>query len=198
MWLSLAVFLDPRFKLRYLDHCFTQAFRSGAKMCILEVRGKIFELFLQYSCNVDQQSGELLNHRSNNLQMDRHGNDSLHGTDQNDIGQGAHGEFRELTSYIEGELYPQNDQFDILKWWKDNASTYPTLARLARDILAIPGSAVSAESAFDKTDERVSLFNQKMSPKIVEALICTQDWIKSSGTVQLYTSNHSTCSEPII
>nr|XP_015649132.1 zinc finger BED domain-containing protein RICESLEEPER 1-like [Oryza sativa Japonica Group]XP_015649133.1 zinc finger BED domain-containing protein RICESLEEPER 1-like [Oryza sativa Japonica Group] len=183
VWLSLAVFLDPRFKLRYLEQCFTQVSSSGcAKLFVLEVRAKIYELFLQYSCNVDWQTGELLNHRSNDLQMDRHGNDSLHGTDKNDIEQGSNGEFRELTSYIEGELYPQNDQFDILKWWKDNASTYPTLARLARDILAIPGSAVSAEYAFNKTGERVILFNQKMSPEIVEALICTQDWIKSSET----------------
>mgnify|MGYP003702351897 CR=1 FL=1 len=198
VWLSLAVVLDPRFKLRYLEQCFKQAFGTGAKLCILEVRGKIYELFLQYSCNADQQSGELVNHWNNDLQMDRDGNDSLHGTDQNDIGQSALGEFRELTLYLEGGLCPQNEQFDILKWWKDNALTYPTLARLARDILAIPGSAVSAESAFDETDERVSLFNRKLSPEIVEALICTQDWIKSSGTVQLYTSYHSTCSEPSI
>ncbi|KAF0897817.1 hypothetical protein E2562_000523, partial [Oryza meyeriana var. granulata] len=180
LWMSLAVFLDPRFKLRYVEHCFKQAFGTGAKLCILEVRGKIYELFLQYSCNVDKHSGELLNQWNNDLQMDRHDNDSLHGTDQIDIGQSVLGEFRELTSYLEGELYPRNDKFDILKWWKDNAATYPTLARLARDILAIPGSAVSAESAFDESDERVSLFNRKLSPEIVEALICTQDWIKSS------------------
>jgi len=59
---------------------------------------------------------------------------------------------------------------------------YPTLALLARDILSIPACVVSSESAFDETDERVSLFNRKLSPEVVEALICTQDWLKSSET----------------
>ena len=32
------------------------------------------------------------------------------------------------------------DEFDILQWWKLNAPKYPTLARLTRDVLAVPVS----------------------------------------------------------
>ena len=127
--------------------------------------------------------------RTNDLQLDTHGTIPVHDASQNYIEQAALEEPGEVIRYLEGELIPQNANFDILKWWKENASTYPALARLARDILAIPGSAVSAESAFDEADERASLFNRKLSPELVEALICTQDWIKSSGTYKHNSSS---------
>jgi hypothetical protein len=164
VWLCLAVVLDPRYKIRFLDRSLKEAFGSDAKKYMLEVRGKICELFFRYSIQVDQQGGECSNDSNSNTDVP------------------VHEGLRELNSYLEGECVPENVPFDILKWWKGNASTYPTLALLARDILRIPACVVSAESAFDETDERVSLFNRKLSPEVVEALICTQDWIKSSGT----------------
>lgn len=182
LWLSLAVVLDPRFKIRFLVVCFKEAFGSHAKRYILEVRGKLYELFLQYSYHVDQKNCQNFNQINNDLQLDTHGSTAVHGTNQNYIEQAAHEELGEVIGYLERELIPQNTSFDILKWWKENTSMYPTLSRLACDILAIPGSAVSAESAFDENDEWASLFNRKLSPELVEALICTQDWIKSSGT----------------
>jgi hypothetical protein len=189
LWLSLAVVLDPRYKIRFLVVCFKEAFRSHAKRYISEVQGKLYELFLQYSCHVDQQNDESFDQRTNDLQLDTHGSIPVHDASQNYIEQAAHEELGEVIRYLEGELIPQNANFNILKWWKENASIYPTLARLARDVLAIPGSAVSAESAFDETDERTSLFNRKLSPELVEALICTQDWIKSSGTYKHNSSS---------
>jgi hAT family C-terminal dimerisation region len=41
-----------------------------------------------------------------------------------------------------------DDDFDILAWWKLKASKYPVLARLTRDILAVPISTVASESTF--------------------------------------------------
>jgi hAT family C-terminal dimerisation region len=35
-----------------------------------------------------------------------------------------------------------DDEFDILAWWKLKAPKYPILARLIRDILAVPISTV--------------------------------------------------------
>jgi len=183
LWLSLAVVLDPRYKFRFLLVCFKEAFGSHAKRYIFEVRGKLYELFLQYSCHVDQQNSDSFDQRTNDLQLDTHDSTPVHAASQNFIEQAAHEELGEVIRYLEAELIPQNANFDILKWWKENALTYPALARLACDILAIPGSAVSAESAFDETDERVGLFNLKLSPELVEALVCTQDWIKSSEII---------------
>ena len=54
----------------------------------------------------------------------------------------------ELDQYLENDLMPRIVDFDILAWWKSNGPKYPTLQRIARDILAIPESTVALESSF--------------------------------------------------
>jgi len=61
LWLSLAVVLDPRYKIRFLDRSFKEAFGSNANKYMLEVRAKICELFFRYSIHADQQGGECSN-----------------------------------------------------------------------------------------------------------------------------------------
>lgn len=43
---------------------------------------------------------------------------------------------------------PINTGFDILSWWKTNTVKYPTLEKIAHNILVIPVSTVVSESAF--------------------------------------------------
>lgn len=38
--------------------------------------------------------------------------------------------------------------FDMLNWWKVNSTKYPTLAEIAKDVLAMPLSTVASQSAF--------------------------------------------------
>jgi hypothetical protein len=69
--------------------------------------------------------------------------------------------------------------FDILNWWKVNAPKYHTLAEIARDVLAIPISTIASESAFSNGGRALDTFRSSLSPLIVEALICTQYWLKN-------------------
>ncbi|TXG48552.1 hypothetical protein EZV62_024427 [Acer yangbiense] len=80
----------------------------------------------------------------------------------------------ELEYYLEEPVIPRVENFDILTWWKVNASKYPTLHCIARDILAIPVSTVASESAFSTGGRCVSPHRSKLHPKIVEALMCAQ------------------------
>jgi hypothetical protein len=41
-----------------------------------------------------------------------------------------------------------DDAFSILSWWHDHKRTYPVLSILAKDILIVPVSTISSESAF--------------------------------------------------
>ncbi|XP_015648158.1 zinc finger BED domain-containing protein RICESLEEPER 2-like isoform X2 [Oryza sativa Japonica Group] len=179
LWLSIAVVLDPRYKLGFIELCFRQAFSHVAGMYFSEVRAKLHELYIQYSY-VNEQSKEILDHKNNcsDIQISA----PLHNKGQNSTtAQAAVEEFKELYEYLGGGLCTQDDSFDILKWWRGNSSAYPTLAMMARDILAIPGCAVSTESAFDQCDQRAELFDGKLRPETTEALICAQSWIKSSA-----------------
>ena len=71
----------------------------------------------------------------------------------------------------------------ILQWWKVNSSRFPVLSRLARDVLAVPKSRVTTEFSF-RTDGRVlDEFRSSLTPFILQALICTQDWMQRSAPV---------------
>jgi hypothetical protein len=85
----------------------------------------------------------------------------------------------ELDRYSLDECEKTIKDFDILGWWKVNASKYPILAEITRDVFAIPISTVASESAFSTGGRVLDCFRSSLSPLTVEALICTQNWIKN-------------------
>ena len=74
---------------------------------------------------------------------------------------------------------------DILDLWKLNASNYPILSKMARDIFAIHISTVASESAFSTSGRILDAFRSSLSPKTVEALVCSQNWLKKDHTINL-------------
>ena len=86
----------------------------------------------------------------------------------------------ELDNYLDDDVLSdmRDKQFDILAWWKSNTTIYPILSRMARDILVIPVSTVSSESAFCTGDRVVDQYQSSLSSSTVKALVCTQDWLR--------------------
>ena len=64
-------------------------------------------------------------------------------------------------------------------------SRYPTLSKIARDILAIPVSTVGSGSAFSTSGGFVSPHHRKLDPNTLEALMCSQSWLLG-GVNQLH------------
>ncbi|KAL2901420.1 LINE-1 reverse transcriptase-like protein [Bienertia sinuspersici] len=60
----------------------------------------------------------------------------------------------DVDSYLNLPFVVDHDGFDILEYWKAQSVSYPTLALMARDILAIPITFVASESAFSAGDFR--------------------------------------------
>jgi hAT family C-terminal dimerisation region len=58
--------------------------------------------------------------------------------------------FRELKGYLMSPLEPFRSlpNAAVIQWWKDHSIVYPTLTRMARDFLAIPGSSTASEHQF--------------------------------------------------
>ncbi|KAL4320255.1 hypothetical protein GQ457_18G011620 [Hibiscus cannabinus] len=87
----------------------------------------------------------------------------------------------ELDKYLaEGEEADNSSSFDLLFWWKLNSPRYLILGQLARDVFSTPISTVSSESAFNIGRRVLDGFRSSLTPKMVEALICTQDWLRKS------------------
>ena len=82
----------------------------------------------------------------------------------------------EVDHYLEDDPLPEDPEFDILYWWKTN-NNYPTMRKIARDILAIPVSTVASESAFSMGGRVVSEHRSRLHSDTVEALMCLQNWI---------------------
>ncbi|KAL4373548.1 hypothetical protein AHAS_Ahas05G0092800 [Arachis hypogaea] len=90
----------------------------------------------------------------------------------------------ELDFYLEESVMVDKanlKKFDILGYWKNIGVKYPTLQKIARDFLAIPISTVASESAFSTGGRVIHAHRNKLDCELVEALICTQHWIHSSG-----------------
>lgn len=66
---------------------------------------------------------------------------------------------------------------DLLEWWKVHSLRFPTLSKLAKDVLAVPVSSVASECAFSTCGRVLTDFRSSLSPTSVEALICAQDWL---------------------
>ncbi|XP_042959423.1 zinc finger BED domain-containing protein RICESLEEPER 2-like [Carya illinoinensis] len=84
----------------------------------------------------------------------------------------------EIDQYLEYGCEARAPNFDILDWWKINEVKYPILARVAQDVMAIPVSIVSSESAFSAGVRVLDPFRSSLSPRTVETLVCTQNWLK--------------------
>ncbi|RLM60680.1 hypothetical protein C2845_PM14G05940 [Panicum miliaceum] len=172
------IILDPRFKLGFLEFRLSKCFgKSSQYFPIVE---KTFRgLFGEYN---SQSSDDTQDYAKSNSSVETYvgrtnpwANWSLH---QN-LNQRRR--VSELDKYLEEETIPTDAPFDILQYWKTSSATYPILARMARDILAVPASTVASESAFSSGEKIINNYRSRLTSKTVEALICLQDWIRGKG-----------------
>lgn len=84
----------------------------------------------------------------------------------------------ELDKYLMDDCAPNDPNFDILSWWKENSTKYKILSYMAKDILAIHVSSVASESAFSTGKRVLSQWRSSLSARTVEALLCTQSWLQ--------------------
>ncbi|XP_075105694.1 uncharacterized protein LOC107777043 [Nicotiana tabacum] len=91
----------------------------------------------------------------------------------------------ELDKYLGEDVEEDHEKFNILGWWKLNSPRFPTLAEMARDVLAIPISSVASESAFSTGGRILDPFRSSLTPRLVQALVCVQDWLRNESTTPI-------------
>ncbi|KAK2642025.1 hypothetical protein Ddye_023788 [Dipteronia dyeriana] len=104
----------------------------------------------------------------------------------------------EYDAYLGENVLPRAKDFDILVWWRANASKYPFLAQIARDFLAIPVSSVASESAFSTCGRIVSVHRSRFHPDTLEVLMCAQNWLWSErrAFLKVIDDIKKTCTDP--
>lgn len=73
-----------------------------------------------------------------------------------------------------------DETFSVLHWWKSNCTKYRILSTIVKDVFAIPVSTVASKFAFSTEGRIIDPFRSSLTPEMVEALVCTQKWLRVS------------------
>ncbi|KAH9698013.1 hypothetical protein KPL71_023836 [Citrus sinensis] len=84
----------------------------------------------------------------------------------------------EVERYLKDPVEDPNN-LKLMLWWRVNGSRYPILEKIARDVLVVPVSTVTYESAFSIGHRIIDEYRSSLTPAMVEALICTEIWLQS-------------------
>ncbi|KAI7725125.1 hypothetical protein M8C21_005157, partial [Ambrosia artemisiifolia] len=190
MLIYIANILDPRRKTHSMEFYFANEKYSyvytneGEHMWIKKaewVVAAIYDLFNEYA----GRSG--VPHQNANFQTSEYMHYLYHDTSPRGLFHsrkvhfgGNEGRLTEIDIYLNEDGFKDFDGFDVLLWWKLHSKRFPVLSKMAKDVLAIPISAVALESDINADGNLLDDFRSSLSPSMVEALVCTQDWIKKS------------------
>ncbi|CAN1284976.1 Zinc finger BED domain-containing protein RICESLEEPER 2, partial [Linum perenne] len=88
-------------------------------------------------------------------------------------------------TYLEEKLHiaKNKSEFSVIEWWKDNREKYKVLSQIACDIMAIPITSVASEAAFSTGGRVIDPSRASLGVKTVEALLCTQDWLRNHYSI---------------
>ncbi|VVA41700.1 PREDICTED: zinc finger, partial [Prunus dulcis] len=190
--LMVALVLDPRYKLGNLEFVLKRRFENpqDATKKKNEVKELLMKLYEEYAIPPPPTQCTSANGNTSSTS-------SITLTSSNKKGGGKHlwemeeGWIKEsqasntmileheVDRYLTDPIEKMVPNFDILKWWKLNGVKYPSLSLIAKDVLSIPVSTVASESCFSTSGRVINSFRASLTPKIVEALICSQNWLRS-------------------
>ncbi|CAI0448983.1 unnamed protein product [Linum tenue] len=161
--LHIAVVLDPRYKLRYVEFCMEMIYDAKVAASFAEtLESKFLELYAFYlKENLDSGifSAPTISH---------------------DLAKVISGGKSEAQRYLADVAEPETEDFDILMWWKVHSTKYPIISKMARDVLAVPISTVASESTFSTSGRVLDPYRSSLSPNTVEALVCCEDWLRAT------------------
>ncbi|KAL2338164.1 hypothetical protein Fmac_012610 [Flemingia macrophylla] len=192
LMLATAAAMDPRHKMKLVEFTFANIFGESAEAWIKLVKDGLHELFIEYSTqmfltetNGDDGVNIMIKESCQEGQID-----SSFFVDEDGLSDfefcisdfTGNSQFKsELDEYLEEPLLAEEADFDILRWWKVNGLKYPTLSRIASDILSLPVSTLTVDSVFDTEIRKMDSYRSSLSSLTLEALICAKDWIRSEG-----------------
>ncbi|KAG8493064.1 hypothetical protein CXB51_010386 [Gossypium anomalum] len=181
----VACVLDPRQKLKYLEFALSEMSSSEkASEMMQKLKESLYELFDEYKPSLHSTCSQLSVSTHVSLgepqQKMKRRMQALYKKRELEIC--GEDKTSELDKYLAEANEEFVENFDILLWWKVNSPRFPTLSKMARDVLAMPVSTVASESAFSTGGRVLDQYRSSLTPKIVQALVCTQDWIRKSSS----------------
>ncbi|XP_073003666.1 zinc finger BED domain-containing protein RICESLEEPER 2-like isoform X1 [Typha latifolia] len=206
MLMAIAAILDPCLKLKLVEYCFPKIYStSEAEENIWKVKEVLYDIYNTYV--LEKSSSRIVEDASVCSTNERESTGSIVSSGLKVKGKGR-AEFQifvgsshstqpvrsKLEIYLEEQILildydDTTTKFDALDWWKLNVLKFPTLSKMARDILSIPVTTVSSESAFSAGGRVLNDFRSSLNPDAVEALVCGGSWIREFTNMQITCTN---------
>lgn len=188
--MALGACLDPRFKLKLINFCFSKIYSEAKQKIEFEsVKNSLYKLFKEYVEAEEVLRGKLKEGKSGEGSSRKQQGSSQEGFAAaagisefnlfaDDSGDELENIKSELDIYLGEPRYKFPGPFDCLEWWKINSPKYPILSKMARDILAIPVTTVASESAFSAGGRVIEPHRACLKPETVQVLLCGGDWAR--------------------
>uniref|UniRef100_A0A1D1Y468 Putative AC transposase n=1 Tax=Anthurium amnicola TaxID=1678845 RepID=A0A1D1Y468_9ARAE len=198
--MAASAILDPRYRMKSVEYFFkliyTDAHQAGMKIgCVLRDFTNMYHEYVVQSGDTLGSEGFLCITDSSisDANADIGANGVLGTTTHKltDVHFGLDEYLQENSSnksiksdldlYLEEAVLPptkEHTKFDILAWWKGNATKYPILSLMARDILGIPLTIATSETGFRGEKKELNHYYSSMNPTILQGLVCAQDWLR--------------------
>ncbi|KNA20152.1 hypothetical protein SOVF_055050 [Spinacia oleracea] len=175
LYLSCAAILDPRYKVKFVEYCFSKLFGNDEALRRLNlVLATMNSLFMDYKLQYASSSPTIVSPSpATTLGSKNYFDDYDHfvGTSsRSQVGKS------QLEMYLDDDALDLNSELDVLEFWHQSSVRYPVVSKMARDLLTIPVSTVASESAFSFGGKTVSASRSSLKSKTIQALICLQDW----------------------
>ncbi|PHU15849.1 T-complex protein 1 subunit beta [Capsicum chinense] len=162
MILSIAIVLDPRYKMKFVKFCFSKIDPVTADVKVEKVLDHLELLFKEYLISSTSISLSMEPTTSNEI------GDVLEEFDvfenQSELGRNK----TQLDLYLEEPKLDRkaNPNLDVLAYWKENSARYPELSLMARDVLS---TTVASESTFSIGGRIIGKFQSSILPTNAEA-----------------------------
>uniref|UniRef100_A0A803KYL0 Transposase n=1 Tax=Chenopodium quinoa TaxID=63459 RepID=A0A803KYL0_CHEQI len=170
-YLSCAAILDPRYKVKFVEYCFSKLYGSvEVSRRINLVLGTMKSMFEDYKLQYASSSPIVVAPSPPSTSGARNYFDDY----DHFVGTSARSQVgkSQLEMYRDDDALDLNSQLDILEFWHQSSVRYPVVSKMARDLLTIPISTVASESAFSIGGKTVSASRSSLKSKTIQALVC--------------------------
>nr|GEU95856.1 zinc finger BED domain-containing protein RICESLEEPER 2-like [Tanacetum cinerariifolium] len=181
MFIYVANILDPRRKQGYIEFYFMNIFKhdytdEGEKMWKHKMRmvlTSLYDVFDDYKGKIEGPHAQSRIFMEKYLAEEQGACTSRLMKGKPLLGRNVKG-LTELDKYLNEESLQHADGLDLLKWWKNFSGQFPILSKIAKDVLALPITAVRLETCYCTDSNVLNDFRSSLSHSMVEASVCTQ------------------------
>ncbi|KNA07717.1 hypothetical protein SOVF_169320 [Spinacia oleracea] len=191
--LSSTAFLDPRYKMKFIEFCpsdsrgttYLDNIRKVYDSYVMQCDQK--EYVLSDSSSDSEDDEEEIEEEETEEGSETHAKKKPRDILENlsllkeycqamESSENDKAQKTEFDMYLEEPIVPWKGNFSVLHWWKDNCTKYPQLSRMARDFLAIPMSVATSYDAYYTEQREPDSTLLSLKPGLMNALKCTRSW----------------------